>query len=228
MKLAELLEEAIDRARSLLLARAGEVALVEVEAIAEAVGIGSVKYADLSSDRTRDYRFDWDRMLSFDGNTAPYIQYAHARTCSILQRAAAGGAVGEAEGPAGGEPANGEPADGQTADGQTAQDAAQLRRRFLSPEALLPPVEPEERELAKRLVGLADAVTASVESYSPHKLCAYLFDLATSFTSFYEHCPVLRAPDQGTRASRLALSALAGAVLERGLSLLGIAAPERM
>jgi arginyl-tRNA synthetase len=239
VKLAELLDEAVERARSLLLARAGggtgaeagatgagaggagaggagaggaggASAQVEVEAVAGAVGIGAVKYADLSNDRARDYRFDWDRMLSFDGNTAPYIQYANARVRSILRRAA--GAGGE-------EPAVQEP------DGPSAAD---LRERFLRPQLLLAPSEAEERELAKRLLGFPDAVVASIETYSPHKLCAYLFDLATTFTNFYEHCPVLRAPSEEARSSRLALSALAGAILERGLSLLGIAAPERM
>ena len=244
VKLAELLDEAVERARSLLLARAGggsgaeagtaeagtagagaggagaggaggASAQVEVEAIAGAVGIGAVKYADLSNDRARDYRFDWDRMLSFDGNTAPYIQYANARVCSILRRAAS----------AGGEEPAGEEAAGEEPGGPS---AAELRERFLRPQLLLAPSEAEERELAKRLLGFPDAVAASIETYSPHKLCAYLFDLATTFTNFYERCPVLRAPSEETRSSRLALSALAGAILETGLSLLGIAAPERM
>ena len=57
-------------------------------AVGQAVGIGALKYADLSTDRIRDYVFDWERMLSFDGNTAPYLQYAHARICSIFRRAA--------------------------------------------------------------------------------------------------------------------------------------------
>jgi arginyl-tRNA synthetase len=179
-----------------------------------------VKYADLSNDRARDYRFDWDRMLSFDGNTAPYIQYANARVCSILRRAASAGG----EEPAG-EEAAGEEAAGEEPGGPS---AAELRERFLRPQLLLAPSEAEERELAKRLLGFPDAVAASIETYSPHKLCAYLFDLATTFTNFYERCPVLRAPSEETRSSRLALSALAGAILETGLSLLGIAAPERM
>ena len=263
VKLAELLDEAVDRARSLLLARAegegdaqaggaGPVGGVvgAIEALAEAVGIGAVKYADLASDRTRDYRFDWDRMLSLDGNTAPYIQYAHARVCSILRRA-----VGAVEG-AQGEGAQGEEAQGEGAEasaggpageigvakaarpaggagaagggGAEGDGAGRLRGPFLQPALVLPPAEPEERELAKRLLGFADAVEATLATYSPHKLCGYLFDLATSFTNFYEHCPVLRAPDRGTRSSRLVLCALSGAVLERGLSFLGIAAPERM
>ena len=81
VKLVELLDEATDRARALMVARAeqiGQPVEGDLEGIARAVGIGAVKYADLSTDRARDYRFDWDRMLAFDGNTAPYIQYAHA------------------------------------------------------------------------------------------------------------------------------------------------------
>lgn len=203
VKLTELLEEAVERARALLVERAAqqagqgaseELSTEFLESVAEAVGTGAVKYADLSNDRTRDYRFDWGRMLSFDGNTAPYIQYAHARVRSILRRAEAQGYGG----------------------------------RSLGPDALLPPSEAEERELAKAILSFPDAVAASLESYSPHKLCASLFELASKFTDFYEHCPVLRAPDGATRAARLALCALAGTVLARGLELLGIAAPERM
>ena len=82
--------------------------------------------------------------------------------------------------------------------------------------------------MAKRLLGFADAVSSTVATYSPHKLCSYLFELASTFTAFYEHCPVLRAPDAETRASRLALCALTAAVLEKGLDLLGIEAPTRM
>jgi arginyl-tRNA synthetase len=207
VKLADLLDEAVERARALLLARAaeqggpgaGEAPSPEfLEKVAEAVGIGAVKYADLSNDRARDYRFDWGRMLSLDGNTAPYIQYAHARICSIIQRA---------EGEGLGEPAG---------------------EGFLGAGGFRPPAEPEERGLAKVLLGFPDAVAQSLETFSPHKLCGYLFELASKFTDFYEHCPVLRAPAPETRTARLALCALAGAVLARGLSLLGIAAPDRM
>src|SRR5690606_783282 len=57
--------------------------------VARMIGIGALKYADLSNDRVKDYIFDWDRMLAFEGNTAPYLQYAHARICSIFRRAGA-------------------------------------------------------------------------------------------------------------------------------------------
>ncbi len=206
VKLVELLDEATDRARALMVARAeqsGQPVEGDLEGIARAVGIGAVKYADLSTDRARDYRFDWDRMLAFDGNTAPYIQYAHARVRSILRRAAEAGEAGEE-----GTPSAPRPADRAG--------------------PILPPSEPAERDLAKRLLGFGDAVASSLETYSPHKMCGYLFELASTFTGFYENCPVLGAPDRSTRASRLALCALSAAVLEKGLDLLGIEAPERM
>jgi len=200
VKLDELLDEAVERARAVIEGRGDEegksqmeeLSSEELEAVVRAVGIGAVKYADLSTDRTRDYRFDWERMLSFDGNTGPYLQYAHARICSIFRRASD----------------DAEPPDGLGAVGAVR--------------------EHEERELAKKLLGFGDAVSSTVATYSPHKLCAYLFELASAFTGFYEHCPVLRAPDPETRASRLALCALTAAVLEKGLDLLGIEAPTRM
>jgi len=201
VKLGELLDEAVERARDVITGRSEEMGKLspdelgeqELDAVARAVGIGSVKYTDLSTDRTRDYRFDWGRMLSFDGNTGPYLQYAHARICSIFRRA-------EAEGVA--------------------------RSAGLGSVGVV--LEPEERELAKRLLSFADAVAATMATYSPHKLCVYLYELASTFTGFYEHCPVLRAADAETRASRLALCALTAAVLKTGLDLLGIEAPERM
>lgn len=87
VKLSDLLNEAIDRARNLLQSKNTDLDDTEIQEIAEAVGIGAVKYADLSKTRTNDYVFDWDSMLSFEGNTAPYLQYAYTRIRSILRRA---------------------------------------------------------------------------------------------------------------------------------------------
>ncbi len=171
----------------------GQSGAPDLEETARAVGIGAVKYSDLSTDRARDYRFDWDRMLSFDGNTGPYIQYAHARISSIFRR--------------------------------TGGDVPPLR---VVAGDVRPPSAPEERELAKAILGFEDAVVSTLSNYSPHKLCGYLFELASTFTAFYEHCPVLAAPDAATRASRLALCALSAAVLSAGLELLGMEAPARM
>ncbi len=86
IKLVDLLNEAIFRANQAIAERNPSMDDEQRNAIAKSIGIGAVKYADLSTERTKDYVFDWERMLSFDGNTSPYLQYAHARICSIFRR----------------------------------------------------------------------------------------------------------------------------------------------
>ena len=189
VKLVELLDEAVDRAAAAVAEKNPDLDADVRADVARMVGIGSVKYADLSTDRIKDYVFDWDRMLSFDGNTAPYLQYAHARICSIFRRAGV--------------------------------DRAGVR----GSEIVLG--EPQERELALRLLAYPTVVADTLAAYSPHKLCTYLFELAQDITSFYEHCPVLRA-DEPVRTSRLGLGDVAARTLEHGLGLLGIAAPPVM
>jgi arginyl-tRNA synthetase len=187
-RLIDLLAEGIDRAAAAMKERASDLSPERQAAVAHALGVGAVKYADLSTERVRDYVFDWDRMLAFEGDTGPYLQYAHARIRSIFRRAAMA-----------------PPAPGAV------------------------PVlgEPPERALALQLLGFAAAVEATAESCSPAKLCTYLFELATSFTSFYEACRVL-VDDEAVRDSRLGLCDLTARVLEQGLSLLGMEAPEQM
>ncbi|HWL46059.1 MAG TPA: arginine--tRNA ligase [Ilumatobacter sp.] len=87
VKLIDLLDEAVDRAAASVAAKNPDLDGDTATAVAQAIGIGALKYADLSNDRVKDYIFDWDRMLAFEGNTAPYLQYAHARICSIFRRA---------------------------------------------------------------------------------------------------------------------------------------------
>jgi len=86
-KLVSLLTAAVDRAASVLADRSPDLDVDSATRRAREIGVGAVKYADLSTGRTRDYVFDLDRMLALDGNTAVYLQYAHARTCSILRKA---------------------------------------------------------------------------------------------------------------------------------------------
>ncbi|MGH3589322.1 MAG: arginine--tRNA ligase, partial [Pseudonocardia sp.] len=93
VRLADLLDQAVERAREVLAERASDLDAAELEAIAHAAGIGAVKYADLSTTRTKDYVFDVDQMVAFHGNTGVYLQYAHARIRSILRKAASAGAA---------------------------------------------------------------------------------------------------------------------------------------
>ena len=87
VKLAGPLKEAIERAQALVKEKNADLTEHEIKGIASKVGIGAVKYADLSKTRTNDYIFDWDSMLSFEGNTAPYLQYAYTRIFSIFRKA---------------------------------------------------------------------------------------------------------------------------------------------
>jgi arginyl-tRNA synthetase len=138
----------------------------------------------------KDYVFDLDRMIAFEGDTGPYIQYAHARIASLIARS-----------------------------GETPAAIA---------EASLAPADPAERHLALCLLRFPGVVLAAAENQAPQRLCAALHELANAYAGFYQACPVLKAPDAATRLSRLRLSALAQRTLAEGLSLLGIAAPERM
>lgn len=188
--LLDLVDAAVERGRAIVAERSPELPADEQARLADSIGIGSLKYAELSSDRIKDYVFDWDRMLAFDGNTAPYLQYAHARICSIFRRAGV--------------------------------ERASVRQ-------VVPVIgEPQERALALQLLQFDSAVHDTLDKFSPHRLCTYLFDLAQAFTAFYEACPVLKEGHEATRDSRLALCDLTARTLEQGLALLGIDAPERM
>ncbi|WP_437936494.1 arginine--tRNA ligase [Sorangium sp. So ce341] len=188
VKLSDLLDEAVERATKVVREKNPELDAEAAGAVARAVGVGAVKYADLSSDRIKDYVFDWDRMLAFEGNTAPYLMYAHARIRSIFRKAGV-------ESPRGVGITVGEPA---------------------------------ERALALELLRFGAVLEDVAATLEPHRLCGYLFELAGSFTTFYERCPVLRAESEEVRRSRLALCDLTAEVLAKGLGLLGIEAPERM
>ena len=190
VKLIDLLNEAERRAAEIIKAKNTDLLEDQQQAVAHAVGIGALKYADLSSDRIKDYVFDWDRMLSFDGNTAPYLQNAYVRIQSIFRK----GGV----------------------------DAGSLTGQKISIG------HPAERALAIKLLQFAEVVDAVAESLEPHRLCTYLYELASAFHQFYEKCSVLNAENDATRDSRLGLCGLTGRTLKTGLELLGIEAVDRM
>ena len=190
VKLADLLDEAIERAGVLISQKSTALSEQEKADVIEAIGIGSVKYADLSKNRTTDYVFDWDNMLSFEGNTAPYMQYAYTRIRSIFNRSQI--ALSEVE------------------------------------QAQLSITDEKERALAIKLLQFEEAVQVVGKEGTPHVLCAYLYELAGVFSSFYEHCPILNNDDHQVKLSRLKLALLTERTLKQGLDLLGIKTVEKM
>ncbi|MSR29439.1 MAG: arginine--tRNA ligase [Phycisphaerales bacterium] len=192
--LASLLAEATARGRREVHARAqapdaptAGLSSDELDAIGQSVGIAAIKYADLSGDVGRDYVFDLDRMISFEGDTGPYAQYAVARIAGILAKAGANG--------------RGAP---------------------------LIIATDEERALGLHLLRYGSTLKAAAAALAPNRLAAYIYELANTFNSFYQACPVLKGSDPDLRASRLRLCDLSRRVLSDALSLMGIDSPARM
>lgn len=193
VRLMALIDEARDRALAAVTQRSPDMPEAERASIAEAVGVAAIKYADLSNDRVKDYVFNFDRMLAFEGNTGPYLLYALVRVRSIFRKAAERGL-----------------------------DTGAWKSAPLVLTAA------QEKLLALTLLRYAGVLDAVAESLEPHRLCQYLYDLAGAFSSFFDACPVLQAPDEATRDSRLRLCDLTARVLADGLTVLGIPPLDRM
>ena len=168
-------------------------------ALAEQIGFGAVKYADLSHDPATAIDFDWDKALALEGNSGPYLQYAYARVCSLMDKAAA---LEDGDGHAGRVTL---PGDAQ-------------------PFQLSTPIE---KQLALQLLQFGPTVLRAAENYKPSVLADYLFQTAQLYSSFYQRSPILKSEPE-VRDARLALCALFGKVLAKGLSLLGIETPTRI
>ncbi|MCI3278929.1 arginine--tRNA ligase [Streptomyces cylindrosporus] len=190
VRLEDLLDEAVERATAVVREKAEKVGLTEEEIVENGryVGIGAVKYADLSTSPNRDYKFDLDQMVSLNGDTSVYLQYAYARIRSILRKA----------------------------DGTTPAAHPELE------------LAPAERALGLHLDAFGDTVFEAAAEYAPHKLAAYLYQLASHLTTFYDQCPVLKADTQEQTENRLFLVDLTARTLHRGMALLGIRTPEKL
>jgi arginyl-tRNA synthetase len=180
-------QEALDRGDEIV-----ELSEAEKNEIYSVVGLGAVKYADLSQNRASNYVFDFDKMLAMNGNTATYMQYAYARNRSIFRK-------GD-------------------------EDVERFRSR-----PPLPLLEtPHERALAVQLLRLEETLLAAAQEYQPSEITSYLWDLAKTYSGFFQNCPVLKAPTPALRDSRLLLCDLTARVIRCGLGLLGIRTVERM
>ncbi|MFE6287983.1 arginine--tRNA ligase [Streptomyces sp. NPDC057877] len=190
VRLVDLLDEAIERATAVVREKDTQHQLSDAE-IADRgtqVGIGAVKYADLSTSANRDYKFDLDQMVSLNGDTSVYLQYAYARIQSILRKS-----------------------------GDT--------RPAAHPELAL---HEAERALGLHVDAFAETVAEAASEYAPHKMAAYLYQLASLYTSFYDKCPVLKADTAAQVENRLFLCDITARTLHQGMALLGIRTPERL
>ena len=186
--LSSVLEEAVQRAKSVVDDKSNGLSEKEKEDVAERIGIGAIKYFELSQSRVSDYIFSWDKMLALQGNTAPYMINAYVRTRSIFRKI--------------GDNAN-----------------ISLHDLALSNDS--------ERSIAIKLCQYSEVVPEVMTDYRPNLLATYLYELAQTFHSFYEQCPVLNSEEQ-TRNTRLALCEATSKVLKHGLELLGIYPPDKM
>jgi arginyl-tRNA synthetase len=195
--LSGLLDEAVERAYAIVSQNDSarpEPLLSEEDRrqVAERIGIGAIKYADLAHNRTSDYVFSYEKMLAMTGNTAAYMQYSYARVNGIFAK---GGL-----------------------------DKSAIR----NPQSEILLTAPEERALAVALLQFAETLDRVVSDYRPNHLTAYLFELATRYSNFFENCPVLKAESEALRTSRLILCDLTARTIKCGLNLLGIETVERM
>ncbi|MGW6540791.1 arginine--tRNA ligase [Streptomyces sp. NPDC055051] len=188
VRLVDLLDEAIDRASAVVREKAQDLTEEEITERGAQVGIGAVKYADLSTSAARDYKFDLDQMVSLNGDTSVYLQYAYARIQSILRKAG---------------------------------DAKPVAHPELE-------LAPSERALGLHADGFGEAIEETAAEYAPHKLAAYLYQLASLYTTFYSECPVLKADTPAQVENRLFLCDLTARTLHQGMALLGIRTPERL
>ncbi|MFD6420958.1 arginine--tRNA ligase [Streptomyces sp. NPDC060198] len=191
VRLEDLLDEAVSRATAVVREKAEKVGLSEEEIVENGryVGVGAVKYADLSTSAVRDYKFDLDQMVSLNGDTSVYLQYAYARIRSILRKAG---------------------------------DAKPVAHPELE-------LAPAERALGLHLDRFGETLDEAAAGYEPHKLAAYLYQLASHLTTFYDQCQVLsddNAPE--VVENRLFLVELTARTLHTGMELLGIRTPERL
>ena len=186
IKLVDLLDEAIVRAKDAIKDRDVHTA-EELDAVAKSIGIGAVKYADLSISRESNYIFNLEKMISFEGNTSLYMQYAYARIQSILRK-----------------------------------HNAEVTGDIMINDEI-------EHRLAVLLLKFEDTLTKAAIEATPHTITSYLYDVVTAFMKFYELNPILRDDvDEETKMSRLQLATLTAAVIEKGLSILGIEVVEKI
>lgn len=199
--LEDILNEAIKRAEKII--QKSETSrgmpLKEQKEVAKKVGIGAIKYFDLSHQLQTDIIFDWDKMFVLEGNSGPYLQYVYARCQSVLNKSH--------------EPRYKD----------TSLNKEDVKVRPLRIEGF----NPEEMILMRTIYKFPEVIIKAAQSFSPNLICNYLFDLAQKYNNLYNQHSILQS-DKAVREMRLGLTAATAQIIKNGLNLLGIETPLRM
>lgn len=195
--MADVLDSANDLALKLI--KEKNPNLADPESVSRMVGTGAVIFGDLVNDRSRDIDFSWEKILSFEGDTGPYIQYSRARINSIVRKARAAGEI--------------------DVDAFKTLDFIKLASGL--------EVHDHELELAKELLKFETALKKAVKESKPHYLAKAGLEIARAFNRFYHDCPVLKG-EKAVKTYRLGLAVAAGNIIETILTLLGVDCPEEM
>lgn len=189
VQLSDLISEALEAAKKALEDKNPGLSQKEKKKIARVVGLGAMKYNDLSQNRLTDISFDWKKMLSFEGNSAPYLQYSFARIHSLKEK-------------------------------YKSENKLDFLKMFEKPDFKLLGEE-IEKDILRQLVRYPESIENAAQENNPHLIALYLFNLATSYNSFYNSCSIMKS-EKNLAKARLALSEAVAVVLKSGLELLGI------
>ena len=215
VRLNEVLMEAVERAKKIVAQKSMDIPEKKHNDLARIIGIGAVKYNILSQNRTTDIVFSWDKMLSLDGNSAPYLQYTCARANSILRKAATEKRTEKKKG-----------GDKQFTLFDAIATSEQDSGTSSTSSSLA--LAPSETQLSHQLVKFPEIVSRAAEEYRPNIITNYLYETAKVFNTFYHEVPVLQAESESLRNHRLQLTEATKTILKEGLELIGIEVPEEM
>lgn len=217
--LDELIKEGEEKAQKIVDEKSIELIPAEKKAIAEGVAIGAIKYQIISQNRETNMTFEWDRMLSLDGNSAPYLQYTLARAISIVRKAEEKTFVPVNDGP-------------QTNIFAMTKNeiAAKVEHSHTEPSQIEEKIygHAAEKALLRAFIKFPEAIEMAAKTYKPNLVSNYLYELAQIFNSFYQEVSVLNTLNENIRNSRLDLVKGFIQVLKNGLSILGIPTFEKM